>query len=135
MSRSTSILGMMNSLIASHISNGTLTLGNGGMITNIGAFPMLNGVLGTNATIGAPGFVGGSMMGGNASFAGGTMMGGAASLGGTSLHNSMVDVMQDILTGNGSTGTTGVVQNMFDVMGNVTLVGMPHVGLDLFPVG
>ena len=70
------------------------------------------------------------MMGGNTIFSGGTMMGGATSLGGTSLHNSMVDVMQDILTGNGSTGTTGVVQNMFDAMGNVTLAGMPHVSLE-----
>ena len=116
----------------------------GGTITGSGPAHMLNGFAGVPASAGANGLGSFPMMGnflqhpllngtGASSAATGMpFLGSGVTIGGNGgLHQTMVDVMQDVLGGNAinSTVAPGAAQNMFDIMTDIHLVGLPHAGL------
>ena len=136
-----SMMGSFNNFAAAHAA----TPGSGnGTITGFGPAQMLNGIAGVPAVAVANGLGSFPMMGNflqqpllNGAGAGSAatampFFGSGATLGDIGgLHQTMVDVMQDVLSGNAinSPAVPDVAQNMFDIMTDIYLVGLPHAGL------
>lgn len=136
-----SMMGSFNNFAAAHAA---IPGSGNGTITGFGPAQMLNGVAGAPASAGTNGLGSFPMMGNflqhpllNGTGAGSAatgmpFFGSGATLGGIGgLHQTMVAVMQDVLGGSAinSSVVPGSAQNMFDIMTDIQLVGLPHVGL------
>lgn len=136
-----SMMGSFNNFAGAYLA----TPGSGNAtITGLGPAQMLNGVAGVPASAGANGLGSFPMMGNflqhpllnttgaSSESTGMPFLGSGATIGGSGgLHQTMVDVMQDVLGGNtvNSSVAPDVAQNMFDIMTDIHLVGLPHAGL------
>ena len=140
---------MGSSFSGTHVSTGVLGSANGTIMGGIGLHQALNSGTATPALAGVPGSVGGAMMsgllvhpalngsGGSLAFNMGPALGSGTATGIAGLHQTMIDVMQDALSGyaNNSATGNGLPQSMLDFMTDIHLVGLAHTGLGFSSLG